>query len=182
MHLVTSDEPRNFVQVWPSETTGEWVVREGTLGRAGKVRETGLSAKTTPIEQVVASYQAKGFVEVDEHDYDYVVVQFPTRSSAFDRRHIVHVTEWLDAYLDERGLGYVDGHDRGKRVSDGKIVVNIFAWALDGELGSVTAMAALRKGAADPTRATIAYRSAGDDDWVLRYERTAGKLPGSFSL
>lgn len=57
-------------------------------------------------------------MEVDEDFHDYVVVQFPTRTSAFDRRHIEHVTEWLAAHLDERGLGYVDGHDRGKRVSD----------------------------------------------------------------
>ncbi|WP_202381027.1 hypothetical protein [Leucobacter chromiireducens] len=54
-------------------------------------------------------------------------MQFPARTSAADRRHIEHASEWLDAVLDERGLGSVDGHERGKRVSDGQMVVNIFA-------------------------------------------------------
>lgn len=182
MQLVTKEEPRRFAQIWPSEATGEWVVREGTLGRAGKVRETGLSPNSTPIEQLAAPYRAKGFIEVGEDGYDHVVIQFPTRNSAHDRRHIAHATEWVDAYLDERGLGYVDGYDRGKRANDGRIVVNIFARVKDGELGAVAAMAALRKGAADATRATIAYRTADADEWTLRYERSAGKLPGPFSL
>ncbi|WP_440311857.1 hypothetical protein [Leucobacter chromiireducens] len=34
---------------------------------------------------------------------------------------------WLDAVLDARGLGSIDGHERGKRASDGQMVVNIFA-------------------------------------------------------
>lgn len=182
MQLVTTDEPPRFAQIWPSAASGEWVVREGTLGRAGRVRETGLRPESMPIEELAAPYLAKGFVEVDEERYDWVVVQFPTRNSAYDRRLIERASEWLDAVLDERGLGYVDGHDRGKRAGDDKIVVNVYARVKDGELGAVTAMAALRKGAADHTRATIAHRAPDGEDWILRYERSSGKLPGPFSL
>ncbi len=182
MQLVTADEPPRFAQVWPSSATGEWVVREGTLGRAGRLRETGLSPATTPIDELVAPYFAHGYVEADEDRYDHVVVQFPTRNSAYDRRLIDQASDWLDAYLDERGLGYVDGHDRGKRFSDGRIVVNLFARAKDGELGCVAAMAALRKSAADANRATIAHRAADAEPWTVRYERSSGKLPGPFSL
>lgn len=182
MQLITSGEPRRFAQIWPSGSTGEWVVREGTLGRAGNLRETGLSPDSTPIEQLAAPYLSKGFVEVAEDGYDYVVIQFPMRNSAYDQRLIGRATQWLDAYLDERGLGFVDGHDRGKRLSDGKIVINIFARVKDGDLSAVAAMAALRKGAADATRATIGYRPVDADEWTLRYVRTSGKLPGPFSL
>ncbi len=182
MQLITSVEPRRFAQIWLSDTTGEWVVREGTLGRAGRLRETGLFPESMPIEQLAVPYLTKGYVEVDEDHYDWVVVQFPMRNSAYDGRLIEHASEWLDSVLDERGLGYVDGHDRGKRASDGKIVVNIYARVKDGELGAEASMAALRKGRADHTRATIAHRSAVSQDWTLRYERSSGKLPGPFSI
>lgn len=88
----------------------------------------------------------------------------------------------MSATLDERGLGYVDGHDRGKRASDGKIVVNIYALVKDAELGAMAVMAALRNGRADATRATIAHRGQDDREWVVRFERRAGKIPGPFSI
>lgn len=182
MQLVTDDAPRRFAQIWPSVLTGDWVVREGTLGRAGSVRETGLTPESTPIDQLAAPYLEKGFIEVDDDGRDVVVIQFPMRNSAYDRRLIERATEWLDVFLDERGLGLVDGHDRGARAGDGRIVINIFAHVVDGELGATAAMAALRKGAADATRATIAHRTADADDWTLCYERTSGKLPGAFRL
>ncbi|RGE18989.1 hypothetical protein [Leucobacter sp. wl10] len=182
MQLITDEDPPRFVQIWPSEATGEWVVREGVLGRAGRLRETGLDPASSPLDELTAPYLERAYAEADVDRYDYVVIQFPMRNSAYDRRLIERASEWLDQYLDERGLGYVDGYDRGKRESGGRIVVNIFARAKDGELGSVAAMAALRKGAADATRATIAHRGVDVDDWTIRYERSSGKLPGGFSL
>ncbi len=46
----------------------------------------------------------------------------------------------------------------------------------------VTAMAALRKARADATRATVAHRRRDQEEWTVRYERTAGKLPGDFVI
>ncbi|MGC3955997.1 MAG: hypothetical protein QM804_17420 [Propionicimonas sp.] len=182
MQLVTATDPPRFAQLWPSSSTGEWVVREGTLGRTGRLRETGLDAATTPIEELAAPYFAQGYTEAEVDRYDQVVVQFPMRNSGYDRRLIERATSWLDNCLDERGLGYVDGHDRGRRISDGRIVVNLFARVKDGELGCVAALAALRKGAADASRATIAHRGSDAEEWTVRYERSSGKLPGPFSL
>ncbi|WP_202343118.1 hypothetical protein [Leucobacter chromiireducens] len=54
-HLVTTDTPRRFVQIWSSEATGEWMVREGTLGQAGRVRETGLDPATAPSSRTRSS-------------------------------------------------------------------------------------------------------------------------------
>lgn len=71
---------------------------------------------------------------------------------------------------------------RGRRGGDGKIVVNIYARVLSGDLGTEAAMAALRAGCADATRATIAFRRADEDEWTVRYERTSGKLPGPFAI
>lgn len=182
MQLTTSEDPRRFAQIWVSAATGEWVVREGSLGRVGRLRETGLDADATTAAQLAAPYLTQGYVEADVDRYDHVVVQFPMRNSAYDRRLVERASEWIDLAMDERGLGYVDGHDRGKRASDGRIVINLFLRAKDGELGAVAAMAALRKGAADANRATIAHRGVDEGDWTLRYERSSGKLPGGFSL
>ncbi|MGW8484153.1 hypothetical protein ACWGJP_13560 [Microbacterium sp. NPDC055903] len=182
MQLRTTTLPTAFAQIWPSASTGEWVVREGTVGKAGTLRETGLDAATTPIGGLAAPFFDRGFVEVDGEALDHLVVQFPMRDAASDRRLIGHATEWLDAVLDERGLGTTTGHDRGKRLSDGRIVVNVFARVLDAERGASAAMSALRKGRADASRATIATRAPAEDEWEVRYERTSGRLPGAFSL
>lgn len=182
VHLVTADAPRRFAQIWPSESTGEWVVREGTLGRAGRVRETGLDPATTPLSQLAAPFLDQGFQEVQDGHYEWVVAQFPAATAARDRTLIAHASEWIEATLDESGLGHLDGHDRGKRGDDGKIVVNIFAQVLDGNLGAEAVMAALRAGRADPTRASIGYRVADADIWTVRYERRSGKLPGPFRI
>lgn len=61
-------------------------------------------------------------------------------------------------------------------------VVVQFALVKDGELGAEAAMASLRKGRTDASRATVAYRHRDSDDWVIRYERTSGKLPGPFAI
>ncbi|WP_394159406.1 hypothetical protein [Galactobacter valiniphilus] len=132
MDLFLAGEPRRFVQIWPSLETGEWIVREGLLGRAGRLTETGLRPEAVPVE--------------------------------------------------ERGRGYVDGWDRGKRAGDGKLVCHVFARSMDGELGAVAAMAALKWRRSDPQRATIAHRSHDGEEWTVRYERVNGKLPGPFVL
>ena len=111
MQLVKIGEPRRFTQIWESGATGEWVVREGTLGRAGRLRETGLRPDATPIEELAAPYLAKGYVEFDEDNYDWVVIQFPCRDSRYDQKLLERASERLDVVLDERGLGYVDGYD-----------------------------------------------------------------------
>ncbi|MDR2257453.1 MAG: hypothetical protein LBE25_15860 [Arthrobacter sp.] len=182
MQLITTGQPLRFVQIWPSAVTGEWVRREGSVGRTGRITETGLRPEAVDVHELAAPYLAKGFVERDDEALAWVVMQFPLENAAYDRRLIERASEDVAAVLDERGLGYVDGWDRGKRLSDGKIVSNVFARVVDGELGSVAAMAGLRLRGSDPRRATIAHRLPAQEDWTLRYERSSHQLPGAFSL
>jgi hypothetical protein len=182
VQLVRHGEPDRFVQIWVSEGTGEWVRRDGTVGRAGRVTELGLGAGASSAAELAAPYLADGFVEVDDDLRAWVVVQFPTRDKRYDERLVDHATEWLAAVLDERGLGYVDGYDRGKRGGDGRLVVNLYARVVDAEAGCEAAMAALRKGRADERRATIAHRPHDGAEWAVRYARTSGRLPGDFSI
>lgn len=108
------------------------------------------------------------------------------RPRSRDRTLIAHASEWITATLDERGLDYLDGHDRGKRDGDGdgdgKILVSILARVLDGDLGAEAVMAALRADRADPTRTSIGYREADAEAWTVRYARRASALPGPFSI
>lgn len=182
MQLIRPGEPRRFVQLWVSEATGQWVRREGVVGRAGTLSELGLDAGATTGAELAAPYLADGFAEVDDDALDWVVVQYASQTKRRDEWLIEHASEWLSAVLDERGLGYVDGHDRGKRGSDGALVVNLYARVSDAEAGCTSARAALRQGRADEPRASIAHRPAGGEQWTVRHERRSGKLPGGFSL
>ncbi|MDQ6523012.1 hypothetical protein RB608_05345 [Nocardioides sp. LHD-245] len=182
MQLVDDGEPSRFVQIWVSEGTGEWVRREGVLGRTGRITELGLAADASSAAELAAPYLADGFAEVDDEFRAWIVVQYPTRDKRSDERLIDHASEWLAAVLDERGLGYVDGYDRGRRGGDGRLVVNLYARVVDAGAGCEAAMAALRRGRADERRATIAHRPPDGEEWTVRYARTSGKLPGDFSI
>lgn len=180
MHLVRRGDPTTFAQIWPSAATGEWVIRRGTLGRAGTISETGLDASSVHIGDVAGPLLGDGHTEAEYSHW--VVVQFPTRSKSADLTLIRHATEWLEETLDARGLGIVDGFDRGKHSLTGKIVVNLYLLVVDAELGCQAAMAALRAGRADQQRATIAHREEDGEEWTVRYERTSGKFPGPFAI
>lgn len=89
----------------------------------------------------------------------------------------------VEAHLTARGLGEVDGHDRGKRMGpDGGFVINLFCVVSDTEKAATSVMTCLRQRRLDSTRATIAVSPAGTDDYTVRYDRVSNKLPGAFHL
>ncbi|RII42698.1 hypothetical protein DWB68_06010 [Galactobacter valiniphilus] len=182
MDLFLAGEPRRFVQIWPSLETGEWIVREGLLGRAGRLTETGLRPEAVPLEELAAPVLGRGFAEHDDELMDWVVIQFPAGRKSADEGLLRRAVEDVQQALEERGLGYVDGWDRGKRAGDGELVCHVFARSMDGELGAVAAMSALKWRRSDPQRATIAHRSHDGEEWSVRYGRVNGKLPGPFVL
>ncbi|XBB65814.1 hypothetical protein ABFU82_17060 [Nocardioides sp. WV_118_6] len=182
MQLIRPGEPRRFVQLWVSEATGAWVRREGVVGRAGQVTELGLAGEATAAAELAAPYLAEGFAEVDDAALDWLVVQWASQTKRRDDWLVEHAGQWLAAVLDERGLGYVDGHDRGKRGSDGALVLNVYVRVADAEAGRTAVLAALRQGRADEKRASIAHRAPDGAEWTVRHERTSGRLPGGFSL
>mgnify|MGYP005983445475 CR=1 FL=1 len=182
MDLFLAGEPRRFAQIWPSLETGEWIIREGVLGRAGTLTETGLRPEAVPVEELAAPFVERGYAAHDDELMDWVVIQFPAGRKSADEGLLRRTVEDVQLCLEERGLGYVDGWDRGKRAGDGKLVCNVFARVMDADLGAVAAMAALKWRRSDPQRATIAHRPHDIEEWTVRYERVNGKLPGAFVL
>lgn len=182
MQLIKAGKPMTFAQVWPSSSTGEWVIRKGRLGRAGTIEESGLDAESTDIAVVVDPLKEAGYVEVEDYPV-VVVVQFPIESLEAGLNMYEHANPRLEQTLDERGLGFVDGQDLGKRGGSDRLVLNIYLFVLDAELGCQAAMAALRNGRVSPQLATIGYRVAeSEEDWTLRYNRKNLKIPGAFDL
>jgi hypothetical protein len=170
-----------FVQLWTSEATGDLVQRQGTLGRPAPVVEAAGN-----LGALTASFIAKGYEELPDGGWAQVVVQWPMRSLAGttrDRWLLDRAMEHLEIHLDERGLGYVDGFDRGKRISpDEGSVQNVFINAVDGTLTSTAAMSSLRAVRLDATRASIAHRPNPDALWTVQYARKSNKLPGEFAI
>lgn len=157
------------------------MVREGTLGRAGKVRETGLSPNSTPIEQLAAPYRARGFIEVGEDGYDHVVIQF--------RRATAPTTAAISP-MQRNGSMHIS-MNAASATSTGTTAANAPTTAGSSSTSSRESRTASWERwppwppyarSEDATRATIAYRTADADEWTLRYERSARKLPGPFSL
>ena len=187
MHLVDRhSSPPRFATVWHDAGGGQWYLRRGTIGRASPATVIAGAADSATEQTLIEPYLSEGFRPFPDEDRADVVIQWPMRSLTGNARDwwlLQRATDFLDAYLDERGLGYVDGHDSGRRLSShGGFVQNLFCYVVDGNLGAQAAMSALRAGRIDATRATIAYSLAGSDDWTVRYERRSAKMPGPFTL
>lgn len=174
-------QPMTFVQLWTSGSTDEIVQRKGTVGRVSQVVEGEFDEAETR-----AALLREGYEEFPEEGWAQVVVQWPMKSLAGNKRDqwfIENAMRHLEAHLEERGLGYVDGFDRGARLGDdGGFVQNVFLTVVDGTLASTAAMSCLRAGRIDATKATIAHRDDVDAMWVVSHDRKSAKMPGDFSL
>lgn len=170
-----------FVQLWTSASTGELVQRRGTVGRIAPVVDA-----PAPLPELSAQFVSQGYGVFPNDGWAQAVIQWPMRSltgDKRDRRLLERAHEWLETHLDERGLGYVDGFDRGRRLgTHGGFVQNIFLCAVDGPLASTSAMTCLRAARLDATRATIAFREDVEAPWTVRYDRKSDRLPGDFAL
>ncbi len=180
--LLVDRESMRFMQIWTSHSTGELVQRTGTVGRASPVVELPPGAADPS-----ALFIERGFEPLPEGGWAQLVVQWPMNSisgTIRDRLFLDRAREWLEHHLDERGLGYCTGFDRGQRKSPyGGFVQNLFFEVVDGPLAATAAMTCLRTTRNDPTRASIAHRETTvDANWILRYRRTAARLPGEFAL
>lgn len=176
-----NSKPMRFVQVWTSSKTHELVQRQGTVGRIAPVAELPKGA-----EEPLATFLDQGYELFPDSGWAQVVVQWPMHSfngTVQDRRLLDRAQEWLECHLDERGLGNVEGHERGRRIgSSGGFVQNMYFNVVDGSLASTAAMTCLRTALLDATRASIAFRQDVESPWNVRYERKSNKLPGNFAL
>lgn len=170
-----------FAQLWTSESTHELVQRLGTVGRAAPVVEASESEA-----ELSAQLIDEGYEPFPDSGWAQVVVQWPMKSlagTARDRWLLERAMEWVERHLDERGLGFADGFDRGRRMSPHEgWVQNLFLNVVDGPLASGAAMTCLRAARLDATRATIAHRQDAESDWIVQYDRKSNKIPGEFAL
>ncbi|WP_342422974.1 hypothetical protein [Paenibacillus sp. FSL E2-0178] len=109
----------------------------------------------------------------------WVVVQYPLKSikgSQRDEWLRDKVTEYLNKYLADAELGYVDGYDLGKTVSDPhQFVLNIFCVVTNEQRGMALIKKVLREHRLDYTRikmATMPFEGGGT--YTLKYASKKG--------
>lgn len=115
----------------------------------------------------------------------WLVVQYPLKSAKGSQRdHWLRdkVTEYLEISLADANLGYVDGFDMGKCISDPKKnALNIFCVVTEEEQSIALVKRVLRESRLDYTRikiATMPYEK--EETYTLKY--TAQKGVTDFSL
>ena len=158
-----------FREAWAT-SPGEAVVHTGTVGRRGKSEQR---VVTEGQEAFLAAFErdarSRGFAPIPRADQLWLVVQFPLRSKMGNKRDawlLEKGSEYLNNELGWRGLGHVDGHDRGNHK------LNIFCVVVDAPLAVTAAKSCLRTSRLDLNRARIATRGySSDEDYVLRYSK-----------
>lgn len=111
----------------------------------------------------------------------WLVVQYPLKSAKGSQRDEwlrSKVTEYLNLFLEEAELGYVDGYDMGRSVADpGKYLLNLFCVVADEQRGIALVKKVLKEHRLDYTRITIATMPYGDGDggtYTLKYASKKG--------
>lgn len=109
----------------------------------------------------------------------WLVVQYPLKSAKGSQRdHWLRekVMEYLEISLVDAGLGYVDGFDMGKCISDPKkYALNIFCVVTEEERSIALVKRVLREGRLDYTRIKIATMSYGNEEtYTLKYAYKKG--------
>ncbi|MFC4304339.1 hypothetical protein [Cohnella boryungensis] len=109
----------------------------------------------------------------------WLVVQYPLKSENGNQRdHWLKdkVMEHLEISLADANLGYVDGFDRGKCISDPKkYALNIFCVITEEERGIALVKRVLRESRLDYTRILIATMPYGKEEtYTLKYSYKKG--------
>ncbi|MBP2112380.1 hypothetical protein [Paenibacillus silagei] len=109
----------------------------------------------------------------------WLVVQYPLKSAKGSKRDEwlrEKVTEYLNLFLADAGLGYVDGFDMGKNMADpAKYVLNLFCVVTDEARGIPLVKRVLKDHRLDYTRITIATMPFdGGETYTLKYAAKKG--------
>lgn len=109
----------------------------------------------------------------------WLVVQYPLKSAKGNQRDQwlrEKVTEYLEISLANADLGYVDGSDMGKCVSDSKkYALNIFCVVTEEEQSISLVKRVLRESRLDHTRIQIATMPYGEEEaYTLKYAYKKG--------
>ncbi|WP_238649869.1 hypothetical protein [Paenibacillus piscarius] len=111
----------------------------------------------------------------------WLVVQYPLKSAKGSQRDEwlrSKVTEYLNLFLEEAELGYVDGYDMGRSVADpAKYVLNLFCVVTDEQRAISLVKRVLKEHRLDYTRisiATMPYAGGGDGTYMLKYASKKG--------
>ncbi|MGM1048896.1 MAG: hypothetical protein ACQEXX_22510 [Bacillota bacterium] len=109
----------------------------------------------------------------------WLVVQYPLKSAKGSQRdHWLKdkVMEYLDISLADANLGYVDGSDMGKCISDPKkYALNIFCVVTEEERSIALVKRVLRDSRLDYTRIKIATMPYGKEEtYTLKYAYKKG--------
>lgn len=109
----------------------------------------------------------------------WLVVQYPMKSvkgSGRDQWLKDKVMEYLEISLADASLGYVDGFDMGKSMTDSKkYVLNIFCVITEEERGIALVKRVLKESRLDYTRIVIATMPYGKDEaYTLKYAHKKG--------
>lgn len=115
----------------------------------------------------------------------WLVVQYPMKSPKGNQRDCWlrdKVMEYLEITLGEANLGYVDGFDMGKCISDpNQNALNIFCVVTDEERSIALIKRILRESRLDYTRIKIATMPFGEEGaYTLKYAAKKGDY--GFSL
>ena len=177
-----------YAECWTSEEK-LGIVHTGKVGKDGDSEEFAIGEKFKTSSEFLNHFKNHfkklGYVEFNEADLTWLVVQFEMKSLKGNKRdHWLKdkVSEYLNEELGWRGIGHIDGFDMGEQIAfKGKYALNIFCEVYDEEKGIAAIKRCLREYRLDYTRIKIASRPyLSDGGFQLKY--SAKKKDQTFSI
>lgn len=177
----------HYAEYWLKDK--EITVHTGKIGREGSTEafflEKDFKTESEFVDFFRNKYQTEGYSEISDDDTCFLMVQFPMKSLAGNKRDAWlrdKVTEYLGEELGWTGLGHVDGFEMGRTINNPKkYVLNILCIVVDEEQGVKAIKRCLRYSNLDYYRVKIASRPyLSDMGFQLKF--SANKKDQTFSV
>ncbi len=155
-----------YAEYWIDQEKQAVIIHTGKVGKTGETEEINLNNFSGSVEKAETfffnKYKPLGFSELADLEKYEIVVQYKMKSLQGNKRdHWLRdkVSDYLNHELGWNGLGYVDGYDMRKMISDDqKFVLNIYCIVVDEEKGIAAIKRCLREYCLDYTQVKIASK------------------------
>jgi len=172
------DGSLSYAEYWIDRD--EVVLHFGKVGELGEKEVKSLNSESEYREEFMKLYTSKGYDEVLEQDYYWVIIQYPIKEK-FGNKKDFELIDKVSAVLNEelgwKGLGEVDGNDIGLTSNPTKeqFALNIFCIVVDEQQGISVIQKILKKKRLEYKGMKIASRRNTDDsEYKLKYSTKKG--------
>lgn len=162
LYKIIEGKGLHYKEMWFDDTKDAVIIHWGKVGFVGKTEEYSMTIEEAKdyLKKIILLWKEEGYHEFPDEELIEIIIQFPLKSEQGNKRDKwlgEKCSEYVQAHLGWRGLGYSEGPDiRNKKL-------NIFCVVVDEDKAVSSIKTCLKTYRLDLTHAIIAARRWNED-------------------